>query len=138
MGFKPERTHYKLVFADPEWAGFECVMTSTSMEVMVMVAAMSQVPTDQLMKQTDKLDRLFTEVGKCLISWNLEDQYDQPIPATKAGLYTQDIDFILKVVAAWGEAIASVPDPLSSDSNSGKPPLVESLPMEPLSPNPPS
>jgi hypothetical protein len=138
MGFKPERTHYKLVFADPGWAGFEVVMTSMSMEMFVMTAALTQLSAEQLAKSPETIDRLFTSLADCLVSWNLDDQHDNPVPATKDGLYTQDLDFIMKIAQAWGQAVASVPDPLSADSSSGNQSLVESLTTEALSPSLPS
>lgn len=130
MGFRPERTHYKLVFADPEWSGFECVMTSMSMDMFILSASLTQLSAEDIARQPKVIDRLFTSVAECMVDWNLENQHGDPVPPTKDGLYSQDLDFIMKIAAAWGQAVAAVPDPLSKDSNSGVPCPEESLPME--------
>ena len=73
--------------------------------------------------------------GERLVSWNLEDDDDQPIPATPEGMQAADQGLIRAMQAAWIQAVVGVhdADPLPESSPSGGPSLVESVPMEALS-----
>lgn len=138
MGFKPTRTHYKLVFEDPDMSGLEVVATAMNMKMFIDAAAMTTKTAAELATDVDGIDRLFSAFAECLVSWNLEDDNDNPVPPTKDGLYSQNFEFIMEVITAWGKAVASVSAPLPNASSSGSQSLEESLTMEPLSPNQPS
>ncbi|MET7452538.1 hypothetical protein ABZT03_11690 [Streptomyces sp. NPDC005574] len=75
--------------------------------------------------------------GERLLSWNLDDDDEQPIPATEAGLAQIDQGLARALQNAYVEAIIGVHtgDPLPQTSTSGEPSLVESVPMEALSPS---
>lgn len=144
MGFKRDKT-YRLVFADPEFEGLE-------------VRARS-VPTGQFLKITelmglkdsggftaedkDKITELFATFADALIDWNLEDDEkdesgqrtgrDIPVPATLAGLLTQDLDFVLDIIKAWMDAVTTVPDAVGKASPSGVTYPEGLIPMDPLS-----
>lgn len=120
MGY--QRKIYKLVFDDPEMNGLEVRARSVSIGAMRKV----QETNDEFLMM-----ELFS---KALVSWNLEDD-GVPVPATLEGLQDQDADLVLAIVGAWMGTIAGVPDasPLDDASNSGKPSLEASIPMEPLS-----
>jgi len=70
-----------------------------------------------------------------LVSWNLEDENEQPIPATEDGMKGVDHDLIVAINNAWIQTLMGVheSDPLPESSPSGGPSLVESVPMEALS-----
>ena len=138
MGFKPSRKHYKLIFEDPDMAGLEVVATGMNMKMFMDSAAMTTKTAAELANSKEDIDNTFSAFAECLVSWNLEDDNDNPVPATREGLYSQDFDFIMGVIAAWGKAVASVSAPLPNASSSGSQSLEEELTMEPLSPNPPS
>ena len=80
-------------------------------------------------------DNALAEFGKRLVSWNLTDDDDQPIPATAEGLRQVDTSLVTALKNAWLQSIAGVhdADPLPQSSPSGEPSLVESVPMEALS-----
>jgi len=67
-----------------------------------------------------------------LVSWNLEDEKDQPIPPTMDAVKTIDKDLIAALNNAWVQSLIGVhdADPLPESSPSGGPSLVESVPME--------
>lgn len=77
------------------------------------------------------------EFAKRLVSWNLTDDDDRPIPATPEGLRDVDMSLVTALKDAWAEALTGVhkADPLPVSSPSGGPSLVESVPMEALSPS---
>lgn len=82
-------------------------------------------------------DNALAEFTQRLVSWNLTDDDDQPIPATAEGLRQVDTSLVTALKNAWLQSIVGVhtSDPLSQSSPSGAPSLVESVPMEALSPS---
>jgi hypothetical protein len=78
-------------------------------------------------------DNALAEFGKRLVSWNLTDDDDQPIPATSEGLRQVDTSLVTALKTAWLQSIVGVHLPQSSPS--GEPSPVESIPMEALSPS---
>jgi hypothetical protein len=82
-------------------------------------------------------DNAVAEFGKRLVSWNLTDDDDQPIPATPEGMRMVDTSLLTALKNAWVQSITGVhgADPLPQSSPSGEPSQVVSIPMEPLSPS---
>jgi hypothetical protein len=72
-----------------------------------------------------------------LISWNLEDEAGQPVPTTLDAVKQLDHDLVAALNNAWIATLIGVhkDDPLPDSSLSGEPSLVESVPMEALSPS---
>jgi hypothetical protein len=70
-----------------------------------------------------------------LVSWNIEDAQDQPVPTTLAGAKSLDHDLVAALSNAWIQTLTGVhdADPLPESSPSGEPSLVASVPMEALS-----
>ena len=70
-----------------------------------------------------------------LISWNLEDEDDKPLPTTMDAAKTCDKDLIAALSNAWVNSLIGVhaADPLPESSPSGGLSPVESIPMEALS-----
>lgn len=70
---------------------------------------------------------------KALISWNLTDQADQPIPVSEAP--NRDTRLIRQLNRAWIQALTKVHDndPLDEPSNSGETSPAPPIPMAPLS-----
>lgn len=77
------------------------------------------------------------ELATRIVSWNLEDDDGKPIPATPEGLRQVDTSLVSALKNAWVQSITGVhdADPLPQSSPSGEPSLVESIPMEALSPS---
>lgn len=70
-----------------------------------------------------------------LISWNLEDEDEQPVPPTAEGAALVDHDLVLALSNAWVQQLLGVhdADPLPQSSTSGEPfPEVSEIPTEPL------
>ncbi len=137
MGFKAKRKLYLLKFTDEDYDGLEVVMSSVSMGTLMLLQEMSgrekEVAED--MSQFRKVVEVF--VG-AMLSWNLEDDFDLPVPVTVDGVLAQDPDFIMRIITEWTKAISGVADPLDARSTSGSPSPAASIPMEPVSPSLPS
>lgn len=135
MGFEAKKKTFKLVFADPEMAGLEVRAKSPAMDVFVGLTKLADLDTGTVsIKDMPQIESLFEHFADCLISWNLEED-GVPVPTTKEGLYSQDLDFILEIIKAWVDAVASVPSPLGKPSGDGTQSPAVSIPMEPLSPS---
>ena len=81
-------------------------------------------------KQSEQSELLLKKFSEALISWNLEDEHGKPIPATYAGLLSQEVQFAMEIIRAWMEAIATVPKSSGNKLNgTGTYPEL-SIPME--------
>jgi hypothetical protein len=134
-GFEPEATHYKLRFADAAMEGLEVTAESLSVDGFLSVSALASAAQDTTGAAAAKsAGDLLDVFAQNLVAWNVTRK-GHPVPATRAGVGTQKFDFILKIVMAWMEAIASVDSPLPGGSPSGATSPEAALPMEPLSAN---
>lgn len=70
-----------------------------------------------------------------LISWNLEDEDDKPLPTTMEAVKQLDHSLVAALNNAWIQTLIGVhnADPLPESSPSGEPSQVASIPMEALS-----
>ncbi|MEV0618539.1 hypothetical protein AB0I81_34790 [Nonomuraea sp. NPDC050404] len=132
MGYKRPAKVYKLVFAEDDMEGLEVKARSMSTGALLDMAPLfdlklSASPTAEEMESIAELLEKFAEV---LVSWNLEDEDDQPVSATLEGLLDQDIDFVMRIILAWADAISGVPAPLPHPSPGGEPSLAASIPMD--------
>ncbi|GAA2209314.1 hypothetical protein GCM10009850_047720 [Nonomuraea monospora] len=132
MGYKRPAKIYKLVFAEDDMAGLEVKARSMSTGDLLDMAPLldlklSASPTAEEMESIAELLERFADV---LVSWNLEDEDDQPVPATLEGLLDQDIDFVMRIIMAWADAVSGVPAPLPEPSPGGEPSLAASIPMD--------
>lgn len=131
MGYKRPGKVYRLVFTD-DLDGLEVKARSMSTGDLLDMAPlldlkMSTSPTaDELGQVRDLLERF----AGVLVSWNLEDDDDQPVPADVDGLLAQDLGFVMQVITAWADAVSGVPAPLPQPSPGGEPSLAASIPME--------
>ncbi len=135
MGYRRQRPSYRLVFEDAEYVGLEVVAQSASIEAYQRIATLAtrevgEHPTAEDLEEVANLLKAFAGV---LVSWNLETEAGEPVPATLDGLRSQDLPLVMVIVLAWMNAVAGVSAPLGAASSSGE--LVASLPMEPLQPS---
>lgn len=85
------------------------------------------------------VELLMEKFAGFLDEWNLEEEDGAPVPPTVAGLKSLELKLVVSVLAAWLANSAGVMPDLSEGSNSGEPSQEESsLPMEPVSDDPPS
>lgn len=121
MGYKSKAKRITLDFdGDKEFEGLEVTTKGLSIGDYLDVAALTnEASTD--------VTPLLAAFASSLISWNLEDEDDQPVPATLEGVKSQDIEFIMTIVSAWMKAAAGVKDSVGKDSPSGETSLEASM-----------
>ena len=137
--FRPEKTVYNLKF-EGGLEGLDVKATALPLgdfleinELAIMVG--QETDPEKLVEKTDLLFRRFAEH---LIEWNVDDDNDEPVPATFEGVKTQELPFVQEVIRAWMDAIASIPKTQQNDSNGSGTLEVPPLAMEPLSASLPS
>jgi hypothetical protein len=133
VGYKRPAKLYDLRWADEP--GLEVAVRPAPIgDVLDLMAMAEKVKGGDAAAIRDLLRR----VASCLHSWNLEDDTG-PVPATYEGLAGQDMDLVMKILTGWVRAQATVDTPLPSGSPNGLTSApAPSIPMEPLSPRPPS
>lgn len=127
--FKAKRKIYRLKFADEDLAGLEIMARSVSLGQLLELSSSEGVG------KVDKADAeqtkgMFELFASSLVSWNLVEEDETPVPTTYEGLLTQDTEFVMAIISAWSEAISGVAAPLAAASNSGETSPEVSIPME--------
>lgn len=140
MGFKPKNKLYNLKFLDPDYEGLEVLMrpipTGKLLEIQSLHAAtQAAAKAGTTVAEDEGIREVVKALAESMVSWNLEDEFDQPVPATFDGLLSQDYETVMAVLNAWTEAVAGVAAPLEQGSTSGVNALEASIPMETLSMN---
>ncbi|MCI0690227.1 MAG: hypothetical protein L0Y54_23765 [Sporichthyaceae bacterium] len=143
MGYRRDTT-YRLKFADPEFHGLEVSVRAPSVGEVIdlteRAGELSGLMAGDLAALAGqagraRLEAIFADFARYLVSWNLEDAQGRPVPPTLDGVLTQDAPFIFQIMKAWQEYVAGVPFPKGPSSNGGGQSPAASLPMEALSPS---
>lgn len=120
-GFKVVSTIFKLVFEGEAYEGLE--VQAKSLPLRDFLALQGQDEGEAGLKVIDKF-------GDALVSWNLEDEEGNLIPANADGLGSLEFSFVKILLDAWMEAVASVPNLSRPVSNDGGTSQELSIPME--------
>ncbi len=140
MGYRPPSTGQKLDFAGTAYEGLEVTVDAASMAVMLSVTELFAAASERNNAEAAAAMReLLAAFASVLESWNTEDRKTgDPVPATLDGLLSQDTDFVMAIIGAWLTGTMQADDDLGKGSPSGATSEEERIPMEPLSPSPPS
>lgn len=127
MGFREPDPTITVRFkpGDP-YHGLEATLRSMTIEEYAAALGWDGGDGDN---QGQTLERFY----KALVSWNLTDANDQPIPVDQAR--QRDKRLILALNNAWVASLTGVPDsdPLPAPSSSGETSPAPPIPMAPLS-----
>lgn len=113
MGYRKVPRIYTLTF-DKELEGLIVRMKGLKLGQM---RALMTILDD---KDSRTLEELPPFIAKHIVSWNLEDEQGEPIPATEAGLDELDVDELLTISSRWMDELVGVQDDLGKDSPSGE------------------
>lgn len=143
MGFTRNRT-FRLKFEDPSMDGLEVVARSVKLKQVLRLMKLA----DKKERSPEQIEEMLDLFQAGLVSWNVEDDVlgqdgqptgdKVPVPANRAGIDSQEFDFIFEIILAWMDALMGVSSPLGKRLPSGATSLEGSIPMETLSPNQPS
>lgn len=131
--FKREQKHYQLNFEGTDLDGAEIVMKGVSLGRFLEVSRLASLLATPEGRTPENVEAQFQVLAGLLVSWNWDDEDDQPIPATYDGLKTLDFADVQQIMQGYMQAIASVPKASSSDSTSGGRSQEESLGLASLS-----
>lgn len=133
MGYRPQRKTYNLSFKDH--SGLEVKMTGTSLGNLQEL--MTAEPRNFQYKETREF---FAKVADLIKSWNVEHpevpgkkcsvcglKEGAELPPTVEGLLCLDLEFIMEIVMAWGNAVIRVSVPKAPNSKNGGMPIPEEL-----------
>ena len=144
-GFRPKRTLYTLDFEGTDLEGLEVTARGSSMgELIGMLQAADAL--EDLKELDEKQDtarvaeamrEMIAPFARKLQAWNLLDDDDEPVPASLDGLMAQDLDFVVRLITAYGTAMNQAPRPLPAASPSGAISPEEQAMMAALSSSPP-
>lgn len=123
MGYKAKR--YRLVWEDGDLEGLEVVMKPASLGQMLDMQKLQDVKPGEGVS-LEELEPLFRWFAGLLISWNVEDDDDQPVPATYEGVLTQDPALVNGIIAEFSKRVTDV-DPTSLAGSKPGPPAEASL-----------
>lgn len=129
-GYRRKARLFNLAFApDHPLHGLEVTARSVSMRDLLAVMELASLAGASLRDQAVGVGRLTEKLAELIVSWNLEDEDGNPVPATAEGVQGQDMDFVLALCESWIDAVAGVPAPLPQPSEDGAPSLEASIPM---------
>ncbi len=131
MGFRKPQTLYRLKFTDDDMAGLVITTRAPSIDELLKVAPLAGV-IDQRTPDLNVLQPLLAMFTGLLVSWNLEEDDDSPVPMTAEALAGLELGFLMKVLNAWAEAVTAVAPPLPAGSANGLPAGLPPIPMTPL------
>lgn len=161
-GYARKVRKLRLHFESTSLEGLVVVMRGVPVDTIMDIAALAPTGGVEFTPSgIQDVGRLFDILAEHLISWNLEDcicaVHDEPdcddcgpdvprtvvpVPADRAGVGGLDISDAMMLIQHWVQSAAGIvggpAGPLDERSPDGKPSLVASLPMEPLSPSPSS
>lgn len=132
-GYKTPR--YRLEF--PDRPGLEVVMRGLPVgQVFATAGLADQFKAGQL--TSEAVQPLFALLASRIVSWNIEGDDDEPVPATPDGVASLDMVLFGEILTAWLEHMMAPPKASPTPSANGHmPPLPEvSLPMAPMSVSP--
>lgn len=118
MGFRANRTIYKLVFDYPDYEG-----------LFVRIRSGSLAERQEFDEITSNAD-LFAFFERMLVEWNAEDDEGHTLPTTADGIRQLEPATFREIQSAWIRAVREVPAPLEPPSSDGDPSLEASIPME--------
>lgn len=142
MGFVREPNIFKITWAEGlDLHGLEIRAKSVPLAQFLKIYNLTKdVKSDDDISLED-MEQLFEMFSEVLVSWNLEEPgtrgKKKPVPATKSGLYSQDLSFVMTVITQWVAVAAGVSDDeggdLGKDSTSGTTSPEASLELATLS-----
>lgn len=135
MGYTPPSTVYRLDFSGTELEGLEVRMTGGKLgdafDAVDGAAGLVGVTDENATIEDARLVlSQYEEMAEHLVSWNVTTKQGVDVPATLAGLKTQETRHVNMIAAAWQRAQVDVPGPLPHGSTNGPSSDLSTIQME--------
>lgn len=115
MGYKKIPTIYELAFEDEDYEGLVVRMKSLKLGRVRKLAAL----TDDESVGGEDFSEMVDLFLEGFVSWNLEDEDDQPIEATREAVDDMEPQFFMDILMTWLDGMINVSPDLGKDSGSG-------------------
>lgn len=122
MGYRKIPTIHTIEM--PKYEGLVVRMKSIKIGKMRRVMAMLD---DDDRKLTEVTDEMVEAVAANLVSWTLEDEEGNPLPATREEVEELELDMLTDILGEWLDRMTGPSDDLGKDSSAG-----EKFPGQPL------
>lgn len=109
---------------------------ATMLELRVLLDPSREM--EDVAQANAELERACELLAEHLLDWNLQGEDGEPVPCTLAGVRAQDRALLAEILTMWRRAVEGLRPPLPRPSTVGERSAEASIPMEPLSSNPPS
>lgn len=119
-GYKRERRTYVMEFADPEYEGLEIKVRSLPIRNLQYLLSLDPDSEDPK-QRAESINQMMCAFAEALVSWNMIDENDNPIPTTLEYIESEDVDFIMTCISQWMKVVSQVDDesPLDESSQPG-------------------
>ena len=125
MGFRPPRLTAKVIGTD-DYEGLEAEVVIRPVPFNMMLDFSEKGGSGDLKQMREA----FAAFGDAiLVSWNLEDEQGQPVPATGAGMLSQDPTLMNNILSRWLEVMQQPPLAPGEPSESGPSRETEPRPL---------
>jgi hypothetical protein len=129
MSYK--RKNYRLTWPEGHVRhGLVVSMRGMSIDDMNTVTAFKGISKDDVEQSAELLSSIAELLADKMISWNLTEDDDTPVPVSIEAIRREDLTMIMEILNAWTDAAVGVKASLGKDSNSGSTFPEESIPME--------
>jgi hypothetical protein len=128
------RRTFKLEFEDPSFGGLEVRTRTKPLRFLVELEQLMSTNLADDVNAAD-LERFHEMLAEVIISWNLLDDAEQPVPITGEAIGGEEWLLLKEIARAWVQAVTAPPRPLSQPSSGGDPLAGLDIPMEALSPS---
>lgn len=141
-GYTPEPTVYNIAFAGQgRLDGLEVKIASMSMGERFEYDRMRLAPVSTVEQIFAKNRAVAEKLADRIISWNvLDPKTGQPVPPTLDGLLAQEEYVVNAISGAWHDALVGRSPLAETPTDGASPPdstdLMNSIPVQPLTPNP--
>lgn len=137
MSYK--RKNYRLTWPEGHVRhGLNVVMRGMSIDDMQAATALKGATGEDVEKSKELLAQVAELLAAKMVSWNLTEDDETPVPITVENIRREDLTMIMEILNAWTEAAVGVKATLGKGSNSGSTFPEESIPMDASSPSLPN
>lgn len=115
MAFKEPSRTLRIVFDDEDYAGAEVVCRRTV--PMSVYFGMARAQQGENIGEIEEAVKAFGD--EVLVSWNVVDDDDKPLPANGEGMTAVSFMFARQILSGWMAGMAGLPGPLVEPSSDG-------------------
>lgn len=127
MGYRKPAKVYKIEYAEGhELAGLVVRVRGVSLGQFMRLSELVELDEAETSKQIEQVTELCENFATAIVSWNLEDEDGNEVPATLEGVKSQEFDFVFQLIMRWMGAMGEISAPLPVSSDSGE---ISQVPM---------